>query len=116
MFSLFTFSITILTNQVGEFQTSNHLGTMIKNKSSGVKYLSKINLKYYFSCLLGICTLLYYLYFGQFLLSLHFIPKENNVLFTPYVFPDTQKYTLHFDRKMVPIHTLVIPTAADLAD
>ena len=47
--------------------------------------------------------------------------KENNVLFTPYIFPDTQKYLLHFEcsegQENCPIHTLikrtslVIPTA-----
>jgi hypothetical protein len=42
-----------------------------------------------------ISTLLYYFYFR--LLLLHYIPKENIVLFTPYIFPDNQKYSLHFE-------------------
>ena len=45
----------------------------------------------------GFCTLIYYLYFWLLLLLLHYIPKENNVLFTPYILPDTQKYLLHFE-------------------
>ena len=47
-----------------------------------------------------------FLFFAEFIyvfwqLLLYNIPKENNVLFTPYIFPDTQKYSLHPDRKMV---------------
>jgi hypothetical protein len=53
--------------------------------SSGVKYLHTYQLKYCFSSFLG-ASVLYHLYFWQLLL--HYIPKENNVLFTQYLFPD----------------------------
>ena len=42
---------------------------------------------------MGICTLLFIL----LTTFTHYIPKENIVLFTPYIFPDTQKYMLHFE-------------------
>ena len=70
--------------------------TSHKPPSSGVKYLSKNNLKYYLSSFLGVSTL-YYLYFFILLLLLHYIPKEKNALFTPYIFPDTQKYSFNFE-------------------
>ena len=36
-----------------------------------------------------------------FLATFTSLQKENNVSFTPYISLDTQKYSLHFDRKMV---------------
>ena len=54
-------------------------------------------------------SVLYYLYLCQLLL--HYIPKANNVLFTPYIFPDTHKYSLHVEclagKENGPIHTLI---------
>ena len=65
-----------------------------KDIISGVKYLSKTTFKYYLS------SFVWYLYFTIFyfwLLLFHYIPKENNVHFTPYIFPDTYKSSLHFE-------------------
>jgi hypothetical protein len=54
----------------------------------------------------------------------HYISKENYVLFTPYISPGTQKYSLHFESRRgkwfnshtyqenIPGH----PTASNLAD
>jgi hypothetical protein len=94
--------------------------------SSGVKYLSNNSLKYLSSFGGWSVGLLYYLYFLQLLLLLYYIPKENHIHFTPYFFPHTQKYLLHFEclawKENGPIHSLikrtslVIPTASDLAD
>jgi hypothetical protein len=66
---------------------------------------------YYFSSFLYFTLVFIYYYFLlQFLLLLHYIPKENNVLSTPYIFPDTQKYSLHFEclagQEHFLIHTL----------
>ena len=57
---------------------------------------------------------------------LHNIPKENNVNFTPYIYPDTPKHSLHLEclagQENGPINApikrtfLVIPTASDLED
>jgi hypothetical protein len=66
------------------------------------------------------------LLFKQHLLLLHYIPKENNVLFTPYTLSDSEKYSLHFKclagHENGPIHalikrtSLVIHTISHLAD
>ena len=56
---------------------------------TGVKYLSKNKVLKCLSSFGGICTLS--------VLLLHYIPQENNVLFTPYIFPDIQKLLLHFE-------------------
>jgi hypothetical protein len=63
--------------------------------------------------------------FWQLLHLLQYIPQEENVLFTPLIFPDTQKYLLHYEclawQEICSIHTfikrtsLVIPTVSDLA-
>jgi hypothetical protein len=55
-----------------------------------------------------------------------YISKENNVLFTPYIFHNTQKYSLHFEcltgqengpiLALIKRTSLVIPTTSDLAD
>jgi hypothetical protein len=68
-------------------------------------------------------TSLYYVYFW---LLLHYIPKQNIELFTPYIFPDTQMYSVHFEclagQKKSNMHaiikrtSLVIHTASDLVD
>jgi hypothetical protein len=59
-----------------------------KNKENpSIQYQSKV------------WTHLLILGFSLFLLLLvliYYIPKENNVLFTPYIFSDTLKYLLHF--------------------
>ena len=59
-------------------------------------------------------------------ITLNNIPKEYDVLFTLYIFPDTQKYSLHFEclagQENCQIHSLikrvslVIPISTDLAD
>jgi hypothetical protein len=83
---------------------------------------SKNTWKYYLSSCFG------YLYFTIYIFDnfhIYNILKENYVLFTPYIFPDTQKYLLHFEclagQENGLIHTyqeniLVIPTSSDLAD
>ena len=85
----------------------------------------EVLLKYFFflNLFFGV-SVLYYLYFWQLLL--HHIPKENNLLFSPHIFPETQKYLLHLEclagQENGLIHILikktldVIPTASDLAD
>jgi hypothetical protein len=85
-------------------------------------------------CVSVVCSTLKYFYLSFWgcmyftiyiwLLLLHYIPKENNVLFTPYIFPDTQKYSLHVEclvaQENGPIYTLIkrthmgIPIASDL--
>ena len=65
-----------------------HLHTLLQ----WCKYLSKNTLKYYLSRFFGVSVL--YLTFNIYIF---FIPKESKALFTPYIFPDTQKYWLHFE-------------------
>ena len=66
------------------------------------------------------------MYFTFHIFDNFYIPQEENVLFTPFIFPVTQKYLLHYEclawQEICPIHTfikrtsLVIPTASDLVD
>jgi hypothetical protein len=82
------------------------------NLVSGVKYLNKNALQYY------IRRFLWYLYSTISLickLLLDYISKENHAHFTPYIFTDTQKYSLHFEclagQENCPIHALVKRTS-----
>jgi hypothetical protein len=91
-----------------------------------VKYFSKNTLKYYLSSFFSGYLYFTWIFFLELLLLLHYIPKENNLHFTLYIFPGTQKYLLHFEclagHENCPIHalikrtSLVIPSASDLAD
>ena len=65
------------------------------NQWCKVLKVSKNTSKYYLSSFLGV-SVLYYSYFGQVLLLLHYLPKENNVLSTTYIFPDTPKVLVTF--------------------
>jgi hypothetical protein len=78
-------------------------------------------LKYHLSSFGG------YLYFTLlFVLLLQYIHKENNVLFSSCIFPDTQKYSLHFEclagwengpiQALIKRTSLVIPTHSDPED
>ena len=90
-----------------------------------IKYkFFKVQLK---SCF-GVSVLFFtiYIFDNFFFYSTTFLNNINNVLSTPYIFPDTQKYLLHFEclagQKNGQNHTLinrtslVILTASDLAD
>ena len=70
----------------GEQRPARRLGSM---KGNCVKYLRKYTLKYYLSILGG------YLYFSLlfiFLTTFTSLHKENYILFTAYITPDTLKY------------------------
>ena len=59
------------------------MGTRTLPASSGAKYLSSTLKYFYLSSFLG------YLYFTLYFFQLHYIRKENNVFFTPYISPGT---------------------------
>jgi hypothetical protein len=94
---------------------------------SGVKYLSKNTLKYYISHFFGVYVLYLTIYiFDNFYFYSTTFLKKNNVLFTPYIFPDNQKYLSYFEclagqencliDTLIKRTSLVIPTASDQAD
>jgi hypothetical protein len=58
-------------------------GFLASSIISSVKKSSKNTLKYYLSHFWGVSVLIFWQ------LLLYYIPKENHVLFTPYMFPDT---------------------------
>jgi hypothetical protein len=57
-------------------------------------------LKCYLSFFGGGCLIYFTIYIVAYFYFTTFL-KKINVLLTPYIFPDTQSYSLQFDRKMV---------------
>jgi hypothetical protein len=120
-FSFLSLSHQVLNDQRGIYLLYTQINILLllhsdNSASSGVKYLSSTLNYVYLNSLLGVSVLLYYFYF--WLLLLHYIPKENNLLFTPYII--TFLMLSRQDRKLVKFtqdkKSLFIPTSSDLAD